>query len=233
MERGEAFLEAESWEVDVLKALIFDMDGVLIDTEPLYFEAYRKAAESYGREYDLTLHRRIMGIPERDGLRLIVEHLGIEASLDEFRERVYVERRRIFSDSLKPNPALREALTLLKRRGYKVALATSTSEREARERLRKVELEDAFDAMLFGDSVKNGKPDPEIYLLVLERLGIQPTEAIVFEDSKSGVIAAKRAGVEKVVGVVHSLNNPDELLRAGVDELLEIHEIPSKLKEFL
>jgi len=95
MERGEAFLEAESWEVDVLKALIFDMDGVLIDTEPLYFEAYRKAAESYGREYDLTLHRRIMGIPERDGLRLIVEHLGIEASLDEFRERVHVERRRV------------------------------------------------------------------------------------------------------------------------------------------
>jgi len=164
---------------------------------------------------------------------LIVEHLGIEASLDEFRERVHVERRRVFSGSLKPNPALREALTLLKRRGYKVALATSTSEREARERLRKVELEDAFDAMLFGDSVKNGKPDPEIYLLVLERLGIQPTEAIVFEDSKSGVIAAKRAGVEKVVGVVHSLNNPDELLRAGVDELLGIHEIPSKLKEFL
>lgn len=87
--------------------------------------------------------------------------------------------------------------------------------------------------MVFGDQVKNGKPDPEIYLLVLERLNVVPEKVVVFEDSKSGVEAAKSAGIERIYGVVHSLNDGKALLEAGAVALVKPEEILNVLKEVL
>lgn len=209
------------------------MDGVLMDTEPLYFEAYRRVAESYGKPYTEDLHRRIMGVPEREGLPILMEALKIEDSLENFRKRVHEEKRRVFSELLKENPGVREALDFVRSKRIKLALATSTPQREALERLRRLDLERYFDVMVFGDQVKNGKPDPEIYLLVLERLNVAPERVVVFEDSKSGVEAAKNAGIKRVYGVVHSLNDGKTLLEAGAVALVKPEEILNVLKEVL
>ncbi|AIY87081.1 MULTISPECIES: HAD family phosphatase [unclassified Thermotoga] len=216
-----------------MEAVIFDMDGVLMDTEPLYFEAYRRVAESYGKPYTEDLHRRIMGVPEREGLPILMEVLKIEDSLENFRKRVHEEKKCVFSELLKENPGVREALEFVKSKGIKLALATSTPQREALERLKRLDLEKYFDVMVFGDQVKNGKPDPEIYLLVLERLNVVPEKVVVFEDSKSGVEAAKSAGIERIYGVVHSLNDGKALLEAGAVALVKPEEILNVLKEVL
>jgi len=209
------------------------MDGVLMDTEPLYFEAYRRVAESYGKPYTEDLHRRIMGVPEREGLPILMEALEIKDSLENFKKRVHEEKKRVFSELLKENPGVREALEFVKSKRIKLALATSTPQREALERLRRLDLEKYFDVMVFGDQVKNGKPDPEIYLLVLERLNVVPEKVVVFEDSKSGVEAAKSAGIERIYGVVHSLNDGKALLEAGAVALVKPEEILNVLKEVL
>jgi len=216
-----------------MEAVIFDMDGVLMDTEPLYFEAYRRVAESYGKPYTEDLHRRIMGVPEREGLPILMEALEIKDSLENFKKRVHEEKKRVFSELLKENPGVREALEFVKSERIKLALATSTPQREALERLRRLDLERYFDVMVFGDQVKNGKPDPEIYLLVLERLNVVPEKVVVFEDSKSGVEAAKSAGIERIYGVVHSLNDGKALLEAGAVALVKPEEILNVLKEVL
>ncbi|ABQ47525.1 HAD-superfamily hydrolase, subfamily IA, variant 3 [Thermotoga petrophila RKU-1] len=216
-----------------MEAVIFDMDGVLMDTEPLYFEAYRRVAESYGKPYTEDLHRRIMGVPEREGLPILMEALEIKDSLENFKKRVHEEKKRVFSELLKENPGVREALEFVKSKRIKLALATSTPQREALERLRRLDLERYFDVMVFGDQVKNGKPDPEIYLLVLERLNVVPEKVVVFEDSKSGVEAAKSAGIERIYGVVHSLNDGKALLEAGAVALVKPEEILNVLKEVL
>ncbi|AAD36329.1 MULTISPECIES: HAD family hydrolase [Thermotoga] len=216
-----------------MEAVIFDMDGVLMDTEPLYFEAYRRVAESYGKPYTEDLHRRIMGVPEREGLPILMEALEIKDSLENFKKRVHEEKKRVFSELLKENPGVREALEFVKSKRIKLALATSTPQREALERLRRLDLEKYFDVMVFGDQVKNGKPDPEIYLLVLERLNVVPEKVVVFEDSKSGVEAAKSAGIERIYGVVHSLNDGKALLEAGAVALVKPEEILNVLKEVL
>ncbi|KAF2960234.1 HAD family phosphatase [Thermotoga sp. 38H-to] len=216
-----------------MEAVIFDMDGVLMDTEPLYFEAYRRVAESYGKPYTEDLHRRIMGVPEREGLPILMEVLKIEDSLENFRKRVHEEKKCVFSELLKENPGVREALEFVKSKGIKLALATSTPQREALERLKRLDLERYFDIMVFGDQVKNGKPDPEIYLLVLEGLNVAPEGVVVFEDSKSGVEAAKSAGIERIYGVVHSLNDGEALLEAGAVALVKPEEILNVLKEVL
>ncbi|KHC91462.1 HAD family hydrolase [Thermotoga sp. Mc24] len=216
-----------------MEAVIFDMDGVLMDTEPLYFEAYRRVAESYGKPYTEDLHRRIMGVPEREGLPILMEVLKIEDSLENFRKRVHEEKKCVFSELLKENPGVREALEFVKSKGIKLALATSTPQREALERLKRLDLERYFDIMVFGDQVKNGKPDPEIYLLVLEGLNVVPEKVVVFEDSKSGVEAAKSAGIERIYGVVHSLNDGKALLEAGAVALVKPEEILNVLKEVL
>ncbi|MCD6552210.1 HAD family phosphatase [Thermotoga sp.] len=216
-----------------MKAVIFDMDGVLMDTEPLYFEAYRRVAESYGKPYTEDIHKRIMGIPERESLPILMESLKIEDSPENFKKKVHEEKKRVFSELLKENPGVREALALVKRKGLKLALATSTPQREAIERLKKLQLKDFFNVMVFGDQVKKGKPDPEIYLLVLKRLNVDPEGVIVFEDSKSGVKAALRAGIKEVYGVVHSLNDGRTLLEAGAKMLINPEEIASILREVL
>jgi len=216
-----------------MEAVIFDMDRVLMDTEPLYFEAYRRVAESYGKPYTEDLHRRIMGVPEREGLPILMEALEIKDSLENFKKRVHEEKKRVFSELLKENPGVREALEFVKSERIKLALATSTPQREALERLRRLDLEKYFDVMVFGDQVKNGKPDPEIYLLVLERLNVVPEKVVVFEDSKSGVEAAKSAGIERIYGVVHSLNDGKALLEAGAVALVKPEEILNVLKEVL
>lgn len=178
-----------------IKLLITDFDGTLADTfEPnyaAYCEAFAKEGKTLSREkyqdcFGLRFDRFMdaMGIVDAETKGRIKE-----AKADAYPRHF---------DKLRPNTDLLEVLRAFKAMGGKIAIASTASERNLRAALRHMGAEDDFDLILAGESVKNGKPDPEIYLTVLKKMGVKAEEAIVFEDSQVGLEAAKAAGIEAI-----------------------------------
>ncbi|MEJ5229778.1 MAG: HAD family phosphatase [Pseudothermotoga sp.] len=199
----------------MISAVIFDMDGVLIETESIYRETFRVILSRYGVNFSDKDFVQLTGRTlEKGGARNIIERFKLPVDEQTFVRDVY----RVFnqlSQSMKPREGVVEVLELLKRIGVKIAVATSTVREIATARLQKAGLAESFNVMVFGDEVESSKPNPQIYLETLKRLGVQSTETVVFEDSVNGVKAAVQAEVLYVFGVLHQHNSADDLVQAG------------------
>ena len=216
----------------MLKAVVFDMDGVLIDSEKLYRRIFKKVTEELGGTFTDELFRSMMGIPESKGLPMFHKKAGIKAPIQAFIERFNRMKEKLFK-SLELNSGIRQILEFLKKRGYNLAIATSTSKSETLSRLRNLNILGYFDVIVCGDEVENPKPSPDIYIKALEGLGIKASDATVFEDSKNGVLAAKSAGVARIFGILHEWNDKEELLKAGATKVFKLPEdLSDILKEF-
>ncbi|MGJ8455302.1 HAD family hydrolase [Pseudothermotoga sp. U03pept] len=200
----------------MISAVIFDMDGVLIETESIYKETFKTILSRYGVNFSDRDFAQLTGRTlEKGGARNIIDRFRLPVDEKTFVQDVY----RIFnqlSRSMKPREGVVEVLELMKESGVKIAVATSTVREIATTRLEKSGLVRFFNTMVFGDEVEFSKPDPQIYLEALKRLGTQSTETVVFEDSVSGVRAAIQANIPYVFGVLHEHNNADDLVKAGV-----------------
>ena len=175
------------------KALIFDMDGLMIDSERLYFEVERDLARRYGKEVrDETLWK-MMGRTPLEGLTIYVRDLGLP--LDP-AEAVVIRNdlmREKMKNDLQPMPGLFHILDAF-RGERKLAVSTGAPQEFLDIAVDKLGIRDRFDALLASDGLTRGKPDPEIFLRTCEMLGVPPDRAVVLEDSENGVIAGKRAG---------------------------------------
>jgi HAD superfamily hydrolase (TIGR01509 family) len=181
-------------------AILFDMDGVIVDSNPYHKTALREFCEQHG--YTLTeeeLRAKIYGRTNRDWIRNVFGALPdeiIKRYADE-KEAIY---RRHFEQDIKPVTGLPGFLELLDREKISRAIATSAPRINVDFTLSKTALTDFFPVILDESFVLNGKPDPEIYLKSAEALGYRPQDCIVIEDSLSGIEAGKRAGA-KVIAV--------------------------------
>ena len=175
------------------RAVLFDMDGLMIDSESVYWAAGRRIAAGYGKTVKDETLGRMMGRAPLESVRLFAEELGLTESpqaLLETREAMVTETLR---RGVPVMPGLREFLQEF-RPLYRSAVATSAPRRMADIILDGLDLRRWFDVIQTSDDIAKGKPDPEIYLKAMARVGVTPGESVVLEDSSNGALAGKRAG---------------------------------------
>lgn len=216
-----------------MKAVIFDKDGVLSETFNLHAKAHLKVLS------DNNVKATIEDIAERYGkltsviLREIMEKHG-KPITKEISEKMAVEKDKIYmklaEKEYKLLPGVKEILVYLKKKGYKIGLASSSSPGSIQQLLRVTNIKEFFDATISGWEIKKGKPNPDIFLECAKRLKIKPEECIVIEDSTHGVEAAKRAGM-KCIAVTTGQHSRKELENMKPDWLLNTLEEFNRIEE--
>ena len=179
-------------------AIIFDMDGLMLDSERVDLEIWRTTLSRHGHTLPDELHRALIGRREADGERLLLEHYGTAFPLAQIKaETRAVWHERVAAQGLPRKPGLEALLDHLEATGVPKAVATSTA--RARALLSLGELAHRFGALACGDEVANGKPAPDIYLLAASRLSVEVADCLALEDSPAGVTAAQSAGMAVVM----------------------------------
>lgn len=203
-----------------MKAVVFDMDGVLTDTEKIYRIYWKKEGIKLGiSEEDMNvLCDKIAGGTKRTNEGIFKEKLGQDFDYLSYRARVmkgFDKHIRENGVELKSNVI--ETLDYLKEKGILMAVATSTYREKATERLKIAGLYDYFDARVYGDDIERGKPSPDIYIKACEKLAVLPQEAVGVEDSINGVIASSDAGLYTVM--VEDLIPPNYVIKTRADKI--------------
>lgn len=178
-----------------VKLLITDFDGTLVDTFEANYRAYAEAFDAVGRGLTRERYRECFGFRfDRFMDAMGVEEDAVRAEIRKIKGECYPS----YFSHLVVNRPLLEMLRAFHRSGGKTAIASTARGVNLRNALRHIGAADDFDLVLAGESVHKGKPDPEIYLTVLERLGVGADEALVFEDSAVGFAAASSAGIQYI-----------------------------------
>ena len=196
----------------MIKGVISDMDGVILDSEKLYVRFWCEAARAYG--YPMEAKHAL-------GIRSLTRPLAIERLQGWFGEgfdydAVRDKRKELMDayvaqNGIAPKRGAHKLLQWLRAHDYRVALATATPPERARQYLQQVGLLDCFDAIVSARMVAHGKPAPDIYLYAAEKLGLRPEECLALEDSPNGVRSAAAAGCQTVL--VPDLDNPEQELK--------------------
>jgi len=195
--------------------VIFDLDGVLADSEGIHILAWEQIAREYRLSEDrLPLHDWI-GYADTEIVKDVVRDHGLSVTPEDLLEHKRRIFRRLIAEQLEPIPGAVEALSELE--PLPLGLATSSSRTEAELMLRILGITDRFRTVVTADEVKHSKPEPDSYLLAAEGLGITPEHCVAIEDSSSGVQSARAAGMI-VLAVTNSL--PSERLTAA-DEIFD------------
>jgi len=207
------------------KAVIFDMDGVLLDTEPLYMQAMDQACADLGYTMTREVHNATIGMPAEAGDRVFRMAYGDAFPLERFNAYSHKIMQALVAEKGVPvKPGVEELLFELNSRDIPVAVATSTSSPTAPDRLRAAGLFDKFTTVVTRNDVTNGKPHPEPFLTAASRLDIAPDHCIALEDSFNGIRSAHGAGMRAIM--VPDLLQPDAdilpLCHAVMDSLHEV-----------
>lgn len=180
-----------------MRAIVFDMDGLMIDSEKVYWAVGRQMAREFGKEVSDQTLGKMMGRSPVKSMEIYVQDLGLTQSPRELLALREARVKQELERGVEPMPGLFEALETFKRK-YRLAIATSAPMELVEVVARKLELRAYFDAIQTSDDVTHGKPDPEIYLKAIGRLGVTPVECAVLEDSSNGALAGKRSGAYTV-----------------------------------
>lgn len=205
-----------------MKAVVFDMDGVIFDSESLYRKHWMISGREYGIEENLMheLCDKIAGATKEHNEKTMKSYLGQDFNYMEFRT---VTMNRMDNDirenGLKLKPGVHEIFRYLKENGYLIGLATSTHQERAERNLKNAGILDVFDKIVYGGMVANGKPAPDIYLKACEQLKIEPEDAIGVEDSINGVKASAAAGLYTIMVV--DMIKPTEEIRLIADKIFD------------
>lgn len=197
----------------MITSVIFDMDGLLFDTELIYFECYKKAAREKGLLFTKELFESCVGISQADAARLIRHHFGPDFNPDLLHARTYAHFEKYLKEGgpIHFRPGAKEAVEFFYRRGLKIALASSNITRWAEHFLAMGGIRKYFSAVTTSNDVTHPKPDPEVYLVSAKKLGADVSQCLVFEDSVAGATAAISAGMRTCV--VPQLRQPDSFVR--------------------
>jgi len=213
-------------------AVIFDMDGLMLDTEPLYKLAWQTAAEELGYPIDDRFYATLVGRPTEDCEQELVGQCSPGFPLDRFRVRWRnIWKAEVAEHGIQQKPGLPEFLAFLDEQRLPVAVATSSETEYTTFSLRHAGLDGYFRVIVTSNEVARGKPAPDIYLEAARRLEVVPSACVAFEDSEAGILAATRAGMRALL--IPDWTRPSEAaVRAAfrvLDSLSEAHSLVEQL----
>jgi HAD superfamily hydrolase (TIGR01509 family) len=217
-----------------LRGVIFDLDGVLVDCESLKAEAHAANVASFGGRVDPLFYGTVMGGAHEYVRSVYFRKAAISPEPEAYSQRYREEYDRLLDGGLRPFPGVLEMLGQLRRRGLKLAVATSSKQWMVDRVFSLVELRPLFDVIITADDVIRHKPDPEAYLLALRKLGLDAQSAVVIEDSETGLTAAVRAGV-RVIAYRHAFNAGHDLssARGTFASFEQPDDVARRLEQFL
>jgi HAD superfamily hydrolase (TIGR01509 family) len=175
------------------RAIIFDLDGVLADSEPWWNEIDKKLLGEYGIVYRGEYHRNVLGVSYQLAVEFYKKAFGLTAPTEELMRRRGEIAAEFFANRVGLFPSTRQTLEHLRQMNLHLAVATSSVSASARPFLDRYQLTAFFNVIVTGDEIERGKPHPDIYLRAAEKLGVSATECLVIEDALSGIAAGKAA----------------------------------------
>jgi HAD superfamily hydrolase (TIGR01509 family) len=181
-----------------LRAVVFDMDGVLTDSEPAFYAAFNDALARYGKHIAMHDYEKLIGSATPDSWSRVLAITGLDVPLDAIIEEYEAPLMARLREPRPPLPHARELIESLRARGVPVALCTASYQRWVDAILGGAGLAGLFDAVSTADMVGRTKPDPAPYLLAAKLLGVPPAECVAVEDSTSGLTSALRAGMHVI-----------------------------------
>jgi len=198
------------------QAALFDLDGVLVDTARYHYRAWKELAASLGFEFSVHDNERLKGVSRAASLEILLEVGGLATRFSAQEKQILAARKNAryveFLATMEPSEILPGVLALLgelRSRGVKTALGSAS--KNAPFILERLALAPWFDVLIDGNAVSKAKPDPEVFLLGARRLGIRPSDCVVFEDAEAGLQAAKAGGMFAL-----GLGQPQDLPSADV-----------------
>ena len=181
----------------MIKAVIYDLDDLMVNSHGLHVEASEKVFQKFGVSQEKlpeNIKAGFIGMRVSEILKELIKIYKLKINY----QKVYKEREKVFLDlvmeKLEPMPGLFQSLEIISKSGYKIAIASSGTKRYINLVLSKFKIANFFDIIVSGDDVKRGKPDPEIFLKTVRKLRLKPEETLVLEDATVGIEAAKAAG---------------------------------------
>lgn len=212
-----------------IELVIFDMDGLIFDSEKVSYDSWALAAKVFNIDFDMKVFYRLLGTNHESVRNTLLGEFGNKINVDDYIE----ERRKInfskISNGVEKKEGIDELLEYLKKKNIKRAVATSSNREVALGLLSKANILHYFDYVLCGDEVKKSKPDPEVFLNVAKKLDVNPENCMVLEDSEAGTIAGSRGRMRVII--IPDLKEPDEdIVRLAYKRLNNLKEVINEIE---
>lgn len=212
-----------------IKAVIFDMDGLILDSERISFSCFKKVFSNYGYDMSEAYYLTLIGRNYNGVKESILNRYGSGFPFDLlYDEKIELMSKIISENGIDLKCGVVELIDYLVENNYKIAVATSTHREKAEQLLELVKIKDKFNFIICGNDIVNSKPNPEIFLKAAEGLGVEPVECIVLEDSKAGIEAAYSAGMKGLN--IPDMKKPDSEMK---DKAFKIFESLLDVKNYM
>lgn len=213
-----------------IKGIIFDVDGLMVDSEILFFELLRDIMAEFGHDLTLEAHIATIGISLEDGIRIFEEtYPGIDGK-QVFAMRTQRYPQAVAQGRLRAKPGLLELLDELERRGMPYSVASSNTDVIVRNNLKGAKVADRVKTIVHAGMVEHVKPAPDLFLKAAQLMGLKPEECLVLEDSAAGIQAAHAAGIPSII-IPDLLQPAEETLDLCLEKMDTLYDVIEFLKQ--
>lgn len=214
------------------KAVIFDMDGVIFDSERAVYQGWLELAEKYHIKDIETIYMKTIGVNSVVTRQIFMDYYGEDFPYDKYKEEQAKNYHAKYDNGRLPmKPGIRELLISLKEKGYQIAIASSTRNKLVEKQIEDAGLREYFDVIVGGDMVEKSKPEPDIFLKAAQLLNVQPEKVYVIEDSYNGIRAAFTGGMIPIM--VPDMLEPDDEMREKAQYIFkDLYRVKDFLKEY-